>query len=110
MHASSSEPVEQNQVIDSEEQMEGPPAIAPLTLLPEITSLSDDLDLGSIIAAGDADVDKLNKRASNVQKLALENEKLKAELQAMSERLEAAEKRREELRHKKQEVKEPHSQ
>lgn len=36
--------------------------------------------------------DKIQKRASNVMKLALENEKLKAELKAMTDRLEAAKK------------------
>lgn len=41
--------------------------------------------------------EKVQKRASNVLKLAQENEKLKAELQAMTDRLEAAERRRKEL-------------
>lgn len=41
--------------------------------------------------------EKVQKRASNVLKLAEENEKLKEELRAMSERLEAAERRRAEL-------------
>jgi outer membrane murein-binding lipoprotein Lpp len=43
---------------------------------------------------------KVQKRASNVLKLAQENEKLKLELKAMSDRLEAAERRREELARK----------
>ena len=39
----------------------------------------------------------MQKRASNVVKLAQENEKLKAELRAMTERLEAAERKRAKL-------------
>ena len=39
----------------------------------------------------------MQKRASNVLKLAEENEKLKAELRAMTERLEAAERKRKEI-------------
>lgn len=37
--------------------------------------------------------DKIQKRASNVMKLAQETEKLKAELKALTDRLEAAEER-----------------
>ncbi len=43
-------------------------------------------------------MEKVQKRASNVLKLSMENEKLKAELRAMNERLEAAERRQQELR------------
>lgn len=42
-------------------------------------------------------LDKVQKRASNVMKLAEQNERLKAELRAMTERLEAAERRQREL-------------
>ncbi len=42
-------------------------------------------------------MDKVQKRASNVMRLAEQNEKLKAELRAMTERLEAAERRQREL-------------
>jgi len=76
--------------------------------LPEIPApdldLSLDFDLDSIIGSADKtanpEVAKVQKRASNVLKLAQENEKLKAELKAMSDRLEAAERRREELARK----------
>ncbi|KAJ3856985.1 hypothetical protein EV368DRAFT_61219 [Lentinula lateritia] len=79
-------------------------------LLPQISPDTDfGLDLHSIISAGDPELDKVNKRASNVQKLAQENEKLKEELRAMSQRLEAAERRRQELVRKKQMMKEPPS-
>ncbi|KAH7877587.1 uncharacterized protein C8R40DRAFT_905080 [Lentinula edodes] len=79
-------------------------------LLPQISPDTDfGLDLHSIISAGDPEMDKVNKRASNVQKLAQENEKLKEELRAMSQRLEAAERRRQELVRKKQAMKEPPS-
>ncbi|KAJ4480589.1 hypothetical protein C8J55DRAFT_513234 [Lentinula edodes] len=79
-------------------------------LLPQISPDTDfGLDLHSIISAGDPEMDKVNKRASNVQKLAQENEKLKEELRAMSQRLEAAERRRQELVRKKQIMKEPPS-
>ncbi|KAI0647093.1 hypothetical protein C8Q79DRAFT_1009235 [Trametes meyenii] len=43
------------------------------------------------------EMDKVQKRASNVMKLAEQNERLKAELRAMTERLEAAERRQREL-------------
>lgn len=46
----------------------------------------------------------MQKRASNVLKLAEENEKLKAELKAMTDRLEAAERRRAELLNKEQKL------
>ncbi|EIM89884.1 uncharacterized protein STEHIDRAFT_166187 [Stereum hirsutum FP-91666 SS1] len=68
--------------------------------LPEIPS-TDTLDLNftfsSIIGPPSPATEKVQKRASNVLKLAEENEKLKEELRAMSERLEAAERRRAEL-------------
>ncbi|KIM87011.1 hypothetical protein PILCRDRAFT_294915 [Piloderma croceum F 1598] len=71
--------------------------------LPEIPAPKLDLefDLDSIIGSVDKNAEpetaKVQKRASNVLKLAQENEKLKMELKAMSDRLEAAERRREEL-------------
>ncbi|EKM55608.1 uncharacterized protein PHACADRAFT_256341 [Phanerochaete carnosa HHB-10118-sp] len=44
------------------------------------------------------ELDKVNKRASNVLKLSQENEKLKEELAAMNARIEAAERKQRELR------------
>ncbi|KAG5654502.1 hypothetical protein H0H81_001143 [Sphagnurus paluster] len=62
-----------------------------------------DLDLTTILGSETkAEVEKVQKRASNVLKLSQENEKLKAELRAMTDRLEAAERRREELARKQQ--------
>lgn len=43
------------------------------------------------------EIQKVQKRASNVLKLTQENEKLQAELRAMTERLEAAERKQREL-------------
>ncbi|TBU50821.1 hypothetical protein BD309DRAFT_944751 [Dichomitus squalens] len=43
------------------------------------------------------ETERVQKRASNVMKLAEQNEKLKAELRAMTERLEAAERRQKDL-------------
>ncbi|KII88602.1 hypothetical protein PLICRDRAFT_176172 [Plicaturopsis crispa FD-325 SS-3] len=71
--------------------------------LPEIPapeldlSLSLDSILNSTSGNPNPEAEKVQKRASNVLKLAQENEKLKAELQAMTDRLEAAERRRKEL-------------
>ncbi|TFY80996.1 hypothetical protein EWM64_g3015 [Hericium alpestre] len=70
--------------------------------LPEIPPPELDLtiSLDSILGATSSSAegsDKVQKRASNVLKLAEENEKLKQELRAMSDRLEAAERRRAEL-------------
>jgi outer membrane murein-binding lipoprotein Lpp len=63
--------------------------------LPEIPS-SDDL-FTSVIGALDPEEksEKIQKRASNVMKLAQENKNLEAELKALTDRLEAAEKRAE---------------
>lgn len=47
-------------------------------------------------------VERVNKRASNVLKLAQENEKLQEELRAMNARLEAAERRQKELRQQRE--------
>ncbi|KAF9264835.1 hypothetical protein L218DRAFT_998319 [Marasmius fiardii PR-910] len=78
--------------------------------LPEIQPSSDfGLDLSDILGSKNTNLEKVEKRASNVQRLAQENEKLKAELKAMSDRLEAAERRREELSQKKQVIREPPS-
>ncbi|KAH9856925.1 hypothetical protein C2E23DRAFT_881424 [Lenzites betulinus] len=68
--------------------------------LPE-ADLDLTIDFNSILAeaAPEAgpELDKVQKRASNVMKLTEQNEKLKAELRAMTERLEAAERRQQEL-------------
>ncbi|KAH9900973.1 hypothetical protein C8Q73DRAFT_786386 [Cubamyces lactineus] len=71
--------------------------------LPE-SNLDLTMDFNSILAAGapaetksTEELDKVQKRASNVMKLAEQNERLKAELRAMTERLEAAERRQREL-------------
>lgn len=48
--------------------------------------------------------EKVNKRASNVMKLAQENEKLQVELKAMAERLDAMERRRAQLAAKEQKI------
>ncbi|EJD02300.1 uncharacterized protein FOMMEDRAFT_21054 [Fomitiporia mediterranea MF3/22] len=77
-----------------------PPIPSAPPLLPETkldVSLSFDSIIGDINFEG-ADVDPkkkelMEKRQSNVLKLAEENEKLNAELKAMSERLAAAERR-----------------
>lgn len=71
-------------------------------LLPEIPAADLDLDLSSILGSSNAEVDKVQKRASNVLKLSQENEKLKQQLKAMTDRLEAAERKREELARKEQ--------
>ncbi|KAJ4488141.1 hypothetical protein J3R30DRAFT_3433400 [Lentinula aciculospora] len=96
--------------LDTEETTHGSTPGDKSPLLPQISPDNDfSLDLHSIISAGHPEMDKVNKRASNVQKLAQENEKLKEELRAMSQRLEAAERRRQELVRKKQGMKEPPS-
>ncbi|KAI9064480.1 hypothetical protein FKP32DRAFT_1570640 [Trametes sanguinea] len=69
--------------------------------LPE-SNLDLTMDFNSIMAAQaegqkSEEMDKVQKRASNVMKLAEQNERLKAELRAMTERLEAAERRQREL-------------
>ncbi|EGN95355.1 hypothetical protein SERLA73DRAFT_186266 [Serpula lacrymans var. lacrymans S7.3] len=72
--------------------------------LPEIPPPELDLtfSLDSILNSSDKskpnpEVEKVQKRASNVFKLTQENEKLKEELRAMTARLEAAERKRAEL-------------
>ncbi|KAF4614735.1 hypothetical protein D9613_003003 [Agrocybe pediades] len=83
------------------------PAIADL---PEIPTTDLSLEFSSFIdPASVAEVEKVQKRASNVMKLAQENEKLKAELKAMTDRLEAAERRREQLTRKEQKIMEERS-
>ncbi|GLB35014.1 hypothetical protein LshimejAT787_0205790 [Lyophyllum shimeji] len=75
--------------------------------LPEIPAdiLDLDLEMTSLIhPTTKPDVEKVQKRASNVLKLAQENEKLRAELKAMTDRLEAAERRRERLAMKEQKI------
>ncbi|KDR81551.1 hypothetical protein GALMADRAFT_221414 [Galerina marginata CBS 339.88] len=73
--------------------------------LPEIPSVGLDLNFGtSMDPSTAAEAEKVQKRASNVMKLAQENEKLKAELRDMTERLEAAERRREQLARKQQQI------
>ncbi|KAI0670340.1 hypothetical protein C8Q78DRAFT_1069965 [Trametes maxima] len=73
--------------------------------LPE-SNLDLTIDFNTILAASRSapapveekvEMDKVQKRASNVMKLAEQNERLKAELRAMTERLEAAERRQREL-------------
>ncbi|KAH9484333.1 hypothetical protein JR316_0003814 [Psilocybe cubensis] len=66
--------------------------------LPEIPSTNLSFDFSTLIDPETAaKVEKVQKRQSNVLKLAEENEKLKAELKAMTDRLEAAERRKKEL-------------
>ncbi|KAI0709285.1 hypothetical protein C8Q76DRAFT_104580 [Earliella scabrosa] len=58
------------------------------------------IDFNSILSEGKQEVeemDRVQKRQSNVMKLAEQNEKLKEELRAMTERLEAAERRQKDL-------------
>ncbi|KAG6854331.1 hypothetical protein C0991_008226 [Blastosporella zonata] len=79
----------------------------PAMPLPEIPApnLDLELDMTSILGtSSNAEVAKVQKRASKVLKLSQENEKLKAELEAMTARLEAAERRREELARRQQMV------
>ncbi|KIY50863.1 hypothetical protein FISHEDRAFT_71177 [Fistulina hepatica ATCC 64428] len=100
---------------DEDEQAQ--PSAQPL-LLPEIAQSSSlDIDLSEFIgpsesteSAPEQATSKLQKRASNVLKLAEENEKLVAELKAMTDRLKAAERRRAELAKKQQKVMEQPSQ
>ncbi|KAG6832362.1 hypothetical protein H0H92_002630 [Tricholoma furcatifolium] len=99
VEVSSAEPDEQA------EYEEGRPAVPLSVPLPEIPSptLDLELDLSSILGTpSNAEVTKIQKRASNIMKLSEENDKLKAELKAMAERLERAERRREELAKRQQ--------
>ncbi|KAF8797967.1 hypothetical protein BYT27DRAFT_7265104 [Phlegmacium glaucopus] len=73
-------------------------------VLPEIPTDDLSFDLSSVIGSPSPEQEKIQKRASNVMKLAQENEKLKAELKAMTDRLEAAERRREKLAKKEQKI------
>jgi len=77
--------------------------VAPI-VLPEIPTADLSFDFSSVIGAPSSEQEKIQKRASNVMKLAQENEKLKAELKAMTDRLEAAERRREKLTRKEQKI------
>ncbi|KAI0818791.1 hypothetical protein BC629DRAFT_1435613 [Irpex lacteus] len=54
--------------------------------------------LASVNTSPEPETDKVQKRASNVMKLAQENAKLQEELKAMNARLEAAERKQAELR------------
>jgi len=73
--------------------------------LPEIPTVDLSFEFSSFIdPASAAEAAKVQKRASNVMKLAQENEKLKAELKAMTDRLEDAERRREQLSRKEQKI------
>ncbi|KAI0341580.1 hypothetical protein BDW22DRAFT_1358401 [Trametopsis cervina] len=78
--------------------------IAPLPepKLPDLDLPQSEFDfesiLSSVIASPEPETEKVNKRASNVLKLAQENAKLQEELKAMNARLEAAERRQAELR------------
>ncbi|KAF8201439.1 hypothetical protein BJ912DRAFT_920971 [Pholiota molesta] len=76
--------------------------------LPEIPTTDLSLDFSTFIDPETPEGQKIQKRASNVMKLAQENEKLKAELKAMTDRLEAAERaaerRREQLMRKEQKI------
>ncbi|OSX65281.1 hypothetical protein POSPLADRAFT_1178960 [Postia placenta MAD-698-R-SB12] len=74
--------------------------------LPDLDLPQSDLDLTmtfeSILSEpqsrdDEPEIQKVQKRASNVLKLTQENEKLQAELRAMTERLEAAERKQREL-------------
>jgi len=82
--------------------------VAPI-VLPEIPTADLSFDFSSVIGSPSPEQEKIQKRASNVMKLAQENEKLKAELKAMTDRLEAAERRREKLSKKEQKIMEERS-
>lgn len=69
--------------------------------LPEIPNPDLKLDFSDIIGPSSAEEEKVQKRASNVLKLAEKNEKLKAELKAMTDRIEAAERRKIQLTEQK---------
>ncbi|KAG1827101.1 uncharacterized protein BJ212DRAFT_1474285 [Suillus subaureus] len=75
---------------------------SPVPALPEIPAAELDLTFSFDTIMGfskfsEPQVEKVQKRASNVMKLTQENEKLKEELRAMTARLEAAERKRQEL-------------
>ncbi|KAI0093916.1 hypothetical protein BDY19DRAFT_902619 [Irpex rosettiformis] len=61
-------------------------------------TMTFDTILSSANTSPEPETDKVQKRASNVLKLAQENAKLQEELKAMNARLEAAEKKQAELR------------
>jgi len=90
-------------LVEEQQEEETYTPSAALGSLPEIPS-DTGFDLSSIIGPSSVDMDKVKKRASNVQKLAEENEKLKEQLREMSDRLEAAERRRRQLAEKEQKV------
>ncbi|KAF8163245.1 hypothetical protein B0H34DRAFT_672291 [Crassisporium funariophilum] len=89
-------------VTEDEQRVKTPLILPPLPEIPTVNDLS--FDFSSLIGASDVDQEKIQKRASNVMKLAQENEKLKAELKAMTDRLEAAERRRAQLKTKEQKI------
>ncbi|KAF5330683.1 hypothetical protein D9619_005770 [Psilocybe cf. subviscida] len=105
---------EDAQVPRSEEQTTGAQSQStndqpPLVDLPELPTSELNLDFSSIIDPATPEGQKIQKRASNVMKLAEENEKLKAELKAMTDRLEAAERataqrRREQMQMREQRI------
>ncbi|KAJ8598012.1 hypothetical protein M405DRAFT_802877 [Rhizopogon salebrosus TDB-379] len=79
-----------------------PRSETPSPTLPEIPASELDLTFSfdailSLANFSEPQVEKVQKRASNVMKLTQENEKLKEELKAMTARLEAAERKRLEL-------------
>ncbi|KAI0721053.1 hypothetical protein C8T65DRAFT_632075 [Cerioporus squamosus] len=71
--------------------------------LPE-SNLDLTMTFNTILAEAEPapEMDRVQKRQSNVMKLAEQNEKLKEELRAMTERLEAAERKQRELESRKQ--------
>ncbi|KAF8959027.1 hypothetical protein BDZ97DRAFT_1839457 [Flammula alnicola] len=85
----------------------------PIVDLPEIPTTDLSLDFSTFINPDTPEGQKIQKRASNVMKLAEENEKLKTELKAMTARLEAAERaaerRRELMRMEQKIMEEPSS-
>jgi len=89
-----------------------PTAIASRTSSPTLPQIPlPDLDLTcsfeSILGTNqkaEPEVERVQKRASNVLKLTQENERLKEELRAMTARLEAAERRRQEIANRQQQL------
>ncbi|TFK54940.1 hypothetical protein OE88DRAFT_980018 [Heliocybe sulcata] len=109
------QPSDSSQVPDSLEPLSGdyPPAhgredseAMQSPNLPELPKHELEFSFDSILRDGNSEfaagpeVERVQKRASNVLKLSQENEKLNAELKAMTERIEAAERRRKELEEK----------
>ncbi|GJE86921.1 hypothetical protein PsYK624_030040 [Phanerochaete sordida] len=102
--------IESSHIDDTASIAESVIAPLPEPRLPDLDLPQSELDLTTTfesilaesIASGSAatepETEKVNKRASNVLKLAQENEKLKEELAAMNARIEAAERKQRELR------------